>query len=89
MPSVRWANGKVDTADSWQDLLDTLRAAQWAKYDEIKFREVMKRRAIVWSGSKINIDGNAEQFIRELEYARLLVIVDDTTTETADKNLLN
>jgi hypothetical protein len=82
MPTVTWTNGTIDSAADWQTLLDQVRATQWHAYDERKFREVMGRRARMWSGTKINIDGTAEQFMRELSYARMLTIDDETSTET-------
>lgn len=91
MPTVKWTNGKVDSAHSWQALLDNIRRTQWHRYDEQKFRDVMGHRARIWSGTKINTDGTAEQFMRELAYARLIVIIDETETDhddDADKYLL-
>ncbi len=78
MPTITWSNGKVDTADSWELLLDHVRKTQWHRYDDHKFRLIMRRRALLWSGVKISIDCTAEQFIRELQYAKLVVVNDDS-----------
>jgi hypothetical protein len=78
---VRWSNGHVDSAATWQELLDKLRAAQWHPWDEDEFRVVLSKRCARWSGTEIDAWGTPRQLFRELERARLVEILRDKEKE--------
>lgn len=76
MPTILWSNGKRDTADSWQALLDKVRKDQPTRMSETRFRSEMDRRARLWSGVRLDVDAPAEIFFKELAYAKMIVILD-------------
>lgn len=82
---IRWSNGQIDKADTWQALLDEVRLTQWRDMDEEKFRVVMYDRAWMWSNTKIDFMAPAEQLFRELQYAGLIRIEKDNTDTSAAK----
>lgn len=84
MVAVEWSNGVVDHARDWDALLLVVMGAQWGQkwheLDEDKFRFEMAKRALRWSGTKIDIGAPAREFFRELERARMLIVVQDVDT---------
>lgn len=72
---VRWSNGHVDSASTWQGLLDKVRKSQWWAWSEEEFRLVLAKRSLRWSATEIDIDGDAELLFRELERARLVEVL--------------
>ena len=82
MPAVEWSNGQVDRAPTWQGLLDKIRRVQWRRLDEDAFRFEMSKRALLWSGTKIDMGAPPKDFFKELQRAHMLVVTD--TTETID-----
>lgn len=74
---IRWSNGQVDAAPTWDALLHRVRTTQWSVMDDEEFRGVMAKRAWRWSGTSIATDGTAEQFIAEWARALLVEILDD------------
>ena len=75
MIAIRWENGEIDRAATWQALLDHVRETQWRSYDtEAEFRSEMAHRALVWSGPEIDPGGTPEHFFNELERANLIRI---------------
>ncbi len=75
---VRWSNGHVDSAPSWQDLLDKVRMSQWHAWTEDEFRQVLGKRAIRWNGTFIDTTAEPEALFREMERAHLVEILDPT-----------
>jgi hypothetical protein len=75
MPSVKWSNGQEDTAATWEALEEVVRETQWRPYDADEFRSAMQKRAWRWSTTRINVEGDSHAFFRELEYAKLIIIV--------------
>lgn len=77
-PTVSWSDGSRSSARTWEALEQAVRKAQWHRWSEDDFREVMQKRAWRWSRTRISIDGNAAEFFAELERARLVAIESDT-----------
>lgn len=78
---IEWTNGKIDEAGTYEALEDLVRADQFREYGPVEFREEMAKRAYRWSLAKIDTTGTSEDFIRELAYARLVRIDDDSKGE--------
>lgn len=81
--AVRWSNGQVDTAATWEELLEVVRADQFRDYPEDEFRRVLAKRAWRWSRWPVNPDLPAELLFQELAMAKLIVFVYDD--EKGDK----
>lgn len=77
MVEVIWPDGHHDTAASWRELEEHVRADQWHRYGRLGFRLSMRVRARVWSGSAIGVLGTSRQFFQALEDAAMLRIVTD------------
>lgn len=77
MATVRWSNGQIDRARSWEDLLDLVRKTQWAVMDEDEFRGVMAKRAWRWSHTSVDTGATAEEFFAELQRAKLIEVLND------------
>jgi hypothetical protein len=77
MAQVRWSNGQADRAHSWEALESKIRNDQWWDLDPDEFRIVMQKRAYRWSLIEITTLGTSEEFFKELERARLIVIESD------------
>lgn len=79
MVAVRWSNGKIDRADTWEALLDYVRVTQWAEepLTDDEFRAVLVTRAYRWSLLKIDADLPAEFLFHALAEAHLVEIVKD------------
>lgn len=73
---VRWSNGHVDYAASWEALEEKVRHAQWQPWTEDEFRAVLSKRAMRWSATEIDIDGTSEELFHELQRARLVEVLD-------------
>lgn len=69
---IRWADGTVETAPTWDELESRVRKNQFDIVDPETFRAEMGIRAIQWSGVEIDTDGDASDFFWELERAALL-----------------
>jgi hypothetical protein len=79
MPEIRWSNGAVDKAASWEELLARVNRLPWNRdLSPDEFRAVMATRAYRWSGVKVDPDPEipAAQFIRDLAFAKLVEIID-------------
>lgn len=69
---IRWPDGKVQTAPNWETLEEVIRVSQYDIPDRNEFRDHMERRAKLWSGTEIMVNGDANDFFYELERAQLL-----------------
>lgn len=78
---VRWSNGHVDSAPTWEALLDKVRLSQWHSWTEDEFRQVLGKRAMRWSSTPIVTAGSAEFFFTELQRALLVEILNDNDDE--------
>lgn len=74
--AVRWSNGMVDRADSWDELLENIRLDQFSEFDPVEFRDVLAKRAWRWSRTRIDRDAEPAVFFMELAHAKLIEIVD-------------
>ena len=72
---VRWSNGHVDAAPTWQGLLNGVRKTQWTPWDEEMFRAVLAKRAYRWSGTSIDAGARPARLFRELQRAGLVEIL--------------
>lgn len=71
---IKWPNGEIDHADTWEEIERRVQKVQWEDYDsQDEFREDMARRAMYWSGLEIDTFGTSEQFVWELERAQMLI----------------
>lgn len=69
---IIWNDGAVQAAPTWPELETVVRETQWESYTPQEFRETMRFRAKNWSGTEIDITGNAQDFFCELERAGML-----------------
>lgn len=72
-----WSDGSVTKGATWREVENAMRSGQrWEKYeDALEFREEMAHRALVWSGTIIDIHtlaGTPYKFICALERAGLI-----------------
>jgi hypothetical protein len=72
---ILWSNGQRDSAESWDALLDKIRSDQMRPYTEGQFRKELARRARIWSGFRIDHTLPAPMLFKELEYAKVVVIL--------------
>jgi len=84
MPTITWSNEKSDHAKTWEELETAVRLDQWWALDPDEFRQEMAKRAQRWSGTEIVTAGSSEQFLRELERAKLVRIETDDDDEKED-----
>jgi len=88
MPTITWSNDKVETAHSWEALLDLVMSTGWVTFeDEDEFRTTMQKRAWRWSHTRISIDGDAADLFAEFERANLIVICDCKQYPAAGKTV--
>ena len=86
MPAIEWSGGQIDKAATWQELLDRVRDAQWAKYkDEAHFREGLAARAYRWNLTEIDPELPPVQFFAALEGAKLIEILDRSTDNSEEE----
>lgn len=78
---VRWSNGHVDTARTWQTLLDRIRYSQWTVWTEEQFRAVLAKRALRWSGTEIDYLARPRRLFRELERAGMVEVLNPYENE--------
>jgi len=83
MPSIRWSNGMVDKAGTWQEILDHVRATQWFDMPEDEFRAVLATRALRWSKTIVDPSLPARDLFFALEEAKLVEIL--TATEADEE----
>ena len=76
--AVRWSNGQVDIAESWDELLERLRLIQFSEFTTAEFKSVLAKRALRWSGTDVDPDVDAGFFFLQLAWAKLIEIVDTT-----------
>lgn len=76
--AVRWSNGQLDRAESWEALEDALRLDQFSEFTPDEFRAVLAKRAWRWSGTRVDTDISSAEFFMELAWAKLIEIVDVT-----------
>jgi len=77
MATVRWSNGKVDRAPTWEALEEAIRKDQWWYMDPNQFRVQMQKRAHRWSTTEILTACSSERFFQELSRALLVEILND------------
>lgn len=75
MVGVEWADGKQSWCDTWDELFNTVRDAQWSHLDDQMFRSEMAKRAMRWSRTQIDPWLPAGKFFKELERAHMLVVI--------------
>jgi len=80
-PAIRWSNGVVDMAPTWEQLEAKVRETQWWSYEPDEFRRAMAKRALVWSGTEIDVTGSSEEFFAQLRRAYLIEYVTDEKEE--------
>lgn len=74
---VKWPNGSKDTAETWEELEEGLRKKQWVEYTgQAAFRNELAVRALRWSRTEIETDGNSRDFFYELERAGMLTVIE-------------
>lgn len=78
MVAVRWHNGLMDAAPTWDLLFERVHGAKWNRgFDEHEFRVQLARRAYVWCGEPVvHPDAPPQQIFAELEKAGLVTIID-------------
>lgn len=76
MVAVLWSNGQRDEAETWDALLEKVRLSQPRKYGPVQFRRELQRRARLWAGFHIDETLPARKLFQELEYAKVVVIVE-------------
>lgn len=84
---VRWSNGHVDSAATWDELEEKLRLSQWHVYEPDDFRLVMQKRALRWSGVEIAIHGSSQEFFQELARASLVLVLGRTDPDWEEDEL--
>lgn len=73
---IMWTNGKIDKADTWQELMDNVRGDQWSEFiAEYEFRAALAKRAYRWSGARIDDEAPVDEFFRLLSAAGLIRII--------------
>lgn len=82
LPAVRWPDGRIDQAKTWQALLERVNALPWnAKMDEAEFRQELARRAWVWNAEVVRPSLGARALFRALERAKMLEILSGAAAE--------
>jgi hypothetical protein len=76
---VEWSDGRQVWAPTWQGMFDAVKDDQWSEYDARAFRAEMAKRAIRWSRTEIDPWLPTPKFFKELQRARLLIVI--ATTE--------
>lgn len=75
MVGVEWSDGRQQWAPTWQALLDETREYQWSHVSERTFRAELAKRAIRWSRTEIDPWLPAGKLFKELERARMLIVI--------------
>lgn len=77
MPAVRWPDGRIDRARSFQMLLEKLNDLPWNKHLEEKaFRDELAARAYIWCGEPIvHPSSPPRRLFYELQDAGMLRII--------------
>lgn len=69
---VRWADGSVTEAASWEDLEASLRRLALREYRTARgFRRALAHRCAVWTGQRVKVGGTSEDFLLGLAGAGL------------------
>ncbi len=84
MPKIKWPDGDLEVAESWEALEESVRADQWTPFSPEEFRLQMQHRALVWSGTEIMTAGDSKTFFEELSRAGLLDIVGEADDVSAE-----
>lgn len=78
MIKLRWPDGEFTQGETWGEILDALRLAQWRRLGRLGFRVEMARRARSWGGkgvpTLITLFGSAAAFGRALAVTGLYSI---------------
>ena len=78
MIGVEWSDGRQVWAPTWNEMFQEIKGVQWSEYGVREFRAEMAKRAIRWSGTEIDPWLPADKFFKELQRARLLIIISGT-----------
>ena len=78
MIGVEWSDGRQVWAPTWNEMFQAVRGVQWSEYGVREFRAEMAKRAIRWSGTEIDPWLPVDKFFKELQRARLLIIISGT-----------
>jgi hypothetical protein len=76
-----WHNGTITTGETWRELEDNIRRAQWTSFkSRQEFREEMRLRAKTWSGLKPQpmYPQTSQGFLRSLETSGMFLITVET-----------
>jgi hypothetical protein len=73
-----WPDGTLTSGRTYREVEDRLRADQWTQLSRRAFREEMRRRAEVWSGSRLPSRRTSRGFIRSLADAGLCLIIEES-----------
>jgi hypothetical protein len=75
---VEWSDGRQVWAPTWVAMFEEIKGDQWSDYDHREFRAEMAKRSIRWSGTEIDPWLPADKFFKELQRARLLIVIGKT-----------
>lgn len=81
MYSIMWSSGDVDSGKTWDDVEAAARAHQFRAYRPETFRDVLAKRALLWTLTPIRVDGTAEELFLDLAAAKLITILADGEKE--------
>jgi hypothetical protein len=76
MPTIMWSSGEIDSG-TWEEIEAVAREHQFRAYRPSTFRDVLAKRAYLWTLSEVRVDGSAEQLFRDLADAKIITILDD------------
>lgn len=77
MPTIMWSSGEIDSADTWDEIETLAREHQFRAYRPETFREILAKRAMLWTLTEIKTDGSAEDLFLGLAAAKVVTILDD------------
>lgn len=75
MIGVEWSDGRQVWAHTWVALFEAVRDDQPGEYGAREFRAEMGKRALRWSGTEIDPWLPADKFFKELQRARMLIVI--------------
>ena len=78
-----WPDGTITTGETYREVEDAVRAAQWVTYPtRHAFRQDMRRRAAVWSGFNApRLSYTPKDFINTLAAAGMFLVATEQGEE--------
>jgi hypothetical protein len=78
MPTIEFPDGTRLAADTYPELMDKWHGKRWNRgRPKSKFRRILARRAIVWSGDAVvHPDAAAKQIVEQCAEAEMLTIIE-------------